>query len=64
MHTTITLTRRDITVIIAKHNRGYGTDRFGFRYTLAHQGFWQEHGSGDLWQELSQTVTAELSEAA
>ena len=64
MHTTITLTRRDITVIITLHNRGYGTDRFGFGYSLSRQGFWQEHGSGDLWQEVSQTDAAELNEAA
>ena len=64
MHTTITLTRKSITVDITLHHAHYGADRFGFSYSLSHQGFWQEHGSGDVWRELSQTEAAELNEAA
>ncbi len=64
MHTTITLTRRDITVTITLHNRCYGTDRYGFSYSLSHQGFWQEHGSGDLWQEVNRIDVVGLEEAA
>ena len=64
MHTTITLTHRDITVTITLHNQCYGTDRFGFGYSRSRQGFWHEHGSGDLWQEVSRIDMAALEEAA
>ncbi len=60
----ITLTRRGITVEVALHHQSYGTDRFGIGYSLSHQGFWQGHGSGDLWQEVSRTDTVEMQAAA
>ena len=64
MHTTITLSHHDISVTITLQNAEYGVDRFGFSYTLSHQGFWLEHGSGDLWLELGRSDTAELQAAA
>ena len=60
----ITLTRHDTTVEVTLHHAHYGTDRFGFGYSLSHQGFWHEHGTGDLWQEVSLSDAAELNEAA
>ena len=64
MHTTVTLSRHGISVDITLHNPCYGTDRFGFRYSLSHQGFWHEHGSGDLWTEVSRPDMAALQAAA
>ena len=51
-------------VDITLHSPCYGTDRFGFGYTLSHQGFWREHGSGRLWKELGRSDTAALPAAA
>ena len=64
MQTTITLTRKSITVRITLQRPQYATDCFGFGYTQSRQSFWQEHGSGDLWQEVSRTEAVDVREAA
>ena len=64
MHDTITLTRRGVTVEVTLHNSQYAEDCFGFSYSLSYPGFWREHGSGDVWQEVSRTDAAALQAAA
>ena len=47
------ITDHSITVEITLRHPGCGADRFGFTYSLTLSGFWQEHGSGRLWQEMT-----------
>ena len=48
----VTLQHGDMTVTIRLTWAGYGTDRFGFRYSRVWPGCWQEHGTTKLWREI------------